>query len=125
DVEVEGMLSAQLLNNRLLINGNFGYRDNPLTNTNFVGDFEAELLLNRSGNIRLRAYSKTNDRYLSRTNLTTQGIGILFRRDFTYWKELLFWRNIRARRQAKQAQKAASEATAQEQEHSSAEAPTH
>ena len=102
DVEVEGMLSAQLLNNRLLINGNFGYRDNPLTNTNFVGDFEAELLLNRTGNIRLKAYSKTNDRYLSRTNLTTQGIGILFRRDFTYWKELLFWNTLRAKRKAKQ-----------------------
>ena len=43
DMEFETMLSGQLLNNRLLINGNFGYRDNPMANTNFVGDFEAEL----------------------------------------------------------------------------------
>lgn len=106
DVEVEGMLSAQLLNNRLLINGNFGYRDNPLTNTNFVGDFEAELLLNRSGNIRLKGYSKTNDRYLTRTNLSTQGIGILFRKDFIFWRDLLFWNTIKARRQAKKENKA-------------------
>ena len=48
DMEVEGILSGQLLNNRLLINGNFGYRDNPMANTNFVGDFEAEWLINRS-----------------------------------------------------------------------------
>lgn len=41
DMEVEGILSGQLLNNRLIINGNFGYRDNPMANTNFVGDFEA------------------------------------------------------------------------------------
>ena len=42
DMEFETMLSGQLLNNRLLINGNFGYRDNPMANTNFVGDFQAE-----------------------------------------------------------------------------------
>ena len=48
-MEVEGILSGQLLNNRLLINGNFGYRDNPMANTNFVGDFEAEWLITRSG----------------------------------------------------------------------------
>ena len=63
DVEVEGILSGQLLNNRLLINGNFGYRDNPMSNSNFVGDFEAEYLLNQSGDIRLKAYNETNDRY--------------------------------------------------------------
>ncbi len=100
DVEVEGMLSGQLLNNRLLVNGHFGYRDNPYANSNFIGDFEAELLLNRSGNIRLKAYSRTNDRYLFRTNLTTQGVGIMFRKDFMNWKEFLFWNNIRAKRKA-------------------------
>lgn len=103
DVEVEGMLSGQLLNNRLLINGNFGYRDNPYANSNFVGDFEAELLLTRTGNIRLKAYSRTNDRYLFRTNLTTQGIGIMFRRDFMNWREFLFWNTIKTKRKAKQA----------------------
>lgn len=39
-MEVEGILSGQLLNNRLLINGNFVI-GNPMANTNFVGDFEA------------------------------------------------------------------------------------
>lgn len=98
DVEIEGMLSGQMLNNRLLINGNFGYRDNPYATTNFVGDFEAELLLNKSGNIRLRAYSRSNDRYLFKTNMTTQGIGIMFRKDFVHWREFLFWNNIKAKR---------------------------
>lgn len=95
DVEFEGILSGQLLNNRLLINGNFGYRDNPLANTNFVGDFEAEWLVNRSGDIRLKAYNETNDRYYTRTNLTTQGIGIVFKKDFDKWSELLFWNRWR------------------------------
>lgn len=92
DMEFEGMLSGQLLNNRLLINGNFGYRDNPMANTNFVGDFEAEWLVTRSGEIRLKAYNETNDRYYTRTNLTTQGIGIIFRKDFDKWNELFFWK---------------------------------
>lgn len=98
DVEFEGMLSGQLLNNRLLINGNFGYRDNPLSNTNFVGDFEAEWLVNRSGNIRLKAYNETNDRYYIRTNMTTQGIGIIFKKDFERWADLMFWRKWKLNR---------------------------
>lgn len=93
DVEVEGLLSAQLLNNRLLINGNFGYRDNPMANTNFVGDFEAEWLLTRSGEIRLKAYNETNDRYYTKTNLTTQGVGIILKKDFNKWNDLFFWNN--------------------------------
>lgn len=110
DVEFEGLLSAQLLNNRLLINGNFGYRDNPLANTNFVGDFEAEWLLTRTGDIRLKAYNETNDRYYTKTNLTTQGIGVIYRKEFDKWKELLFWnnwklRNLRKRREANPAVK--------------------
>ena len=91
DVELEGMLSGRLLNNRLIINGNFGYRDNPLANTNFVGDFEAQWLLTKSGNIRLKAYNETNDRYYTKTNLTTQGIGIILQKDFDKWNELFFW----------------------------------
>lgn len=98
DFEFESMLSGQLLNNRLLVNGNFGYRDNPLANTNFVGDFEAEWLVNRSGDIRLKAYSETNDRYYAKTNLTTQGIGIIFRKDFTKWNELIFWNKWKLKR---------------------------
>lgn len=106
DMEVEGILSGQLLNNRLLINGNFGYRDNPMANTNFVGDFEAEWLMNRSGDIRLKAYNETNDRYYTKTNLTTQGVGIMYKKDFEKWSDLFFWnkwiqRNKKKREEAK------------------------
>lgn len=85
-MEVEGMLRGRLLDNRLLINGNFGYRDNPIANNSFIGDFEIQWLLNKKGNINLKAYSKTNDRYFSKTNLTTQGAGILFKHDFNKWR---------------------------------------
>jgi hypothetical protein len=91
--DVEGVLSGQLLNNRLLINGNLGYRDRPLATTNFVGDFDTELLLTQAGDIRLKAYNQTNDRYYIRsTNFTKQGLGIMYKKDFEKWSDLLFVR---------------------------------
>lgn len=103
DVEVEGMLSGQLLNNRLLINGNFGYRDNPMANSNFIGDFDVEWLLTKSGEIRLKAYNKTNDRYYTKTTLTTQGVGIAYKKDFNQWKDLLIWHSKIKNRRKKEA----------------------
>ena len=66
--------------------GNFGYRENPIANSNFIGDFEIQYLLNKKGTVNLKAYSKTNDRYFSKTNLTTQGAGLLFKFDFNKWR---------------------------------------
>ena len=85
-MEVEGILEGRLLDNRLLINGNFGYRENPLANSNFVGDFEIQYLLDKNGNISLKAYNKTNDRYFSESSLTTQGAGVILRHDFNDWR---------------------------------------
>lgn len=83
DVEVDVALSSHLLNNRLLLNGNFGYRDKALNNNSFIGDFDIEYLLNRSGSIRLKAYNRYNDQnYYVKSALTTQGVGVVFKRDF-------------------------------------------
>ena len=100
DVEFEGMLSGQLLNNRLLINGNFGYRENSMTQSNFIGDFDIEYLLTRDGGLRIKAYNKTNDRYYTRTTLTTQGIGFVYKKDFMTWRELASWLRLRKHRPA-------------------------
>lgn len=83
DVEVDVALSSSLLNNRLLFNGNFGYRDKSLNTNQFIGDFDIEYLLNRKGTWRLKAYNRYNDQnYYLRTAQTTQGIGVMFKRDF-------------------------------------------
>ena len=91
DMEAEAILSGSLLNNRLVINGNFGYRDNPMRNTNFVGDFEALWLLTKNGELSLKGYNQTNDRYFTKSTLTTQGIGLMYKKDFTNWNELTAW----------------------------------
>ncbi len=83
DLEVDVALSSRLLNNRLLVNGNFGYRDRSTSSTTFVGDFDLEYILNRNGNLRLKAYNHFNDQnYYLRQALTTQGLGVIYRRDF-------------------------------------------
>lgn len=83
DMEVDVALSSHLLNNRLLINGNLGYRDKALNNNSFIGDFDIEYLLNRRGTIRLKAYNRYNDQnYYVKSALTTQGVGVVFKRDF-------------------------------------------
>lgn len=85
-MEVEGMLRGRLLDNRLQINGNLGYRENPIANRNFIGDFELLWLLSPNYNWNIKAYSKTNDRYFSKTDLTTQGIGTSILFEFDRWK---------------------------------------
>ena len=106
DVEAEAILSGRLLNNRLIINGNFGYKENTLRNTNFVGDFEAIWLLTKNGDFRLRGYNQTNDRYFTKSTLTTQGIGLIYKKDFTGWNELVDWlSNFRIYRKKKNSEK--------------------
>ena len=80
------MLRGRMLDNRLQINGNLGYRENPIANRNFIGDFELLWLLNPTYNWNIKAYSKTNDRYFSKTDLTTQGIGTSVLFEFDRWK---------------------------------------
>ena len=88
DMDVEGMFTGHLLNNRLILNGNLGYRDRAAYNSNFVGDFSVIYLLNPRGTIQLKAYSESNDRYFTKSTLTTQGGGIIFKRDFTKLKDI-------------------------------------
>lgn len=80
NMEIEGILEGRLLDNRLLINGSFGYRENPMYATNFIGDFDIRYLL--TDEFSIKGYNKTNDRYFSKTSLTTQGVGVVYQRDF-------------------------------------------
>ena len=89
DTEVALLLSSQLLNNRLLFNGNFGYRDNPYVQSAFIGDFDVEYKLIPSGEVRLKFYSHYDDRfYILRQPRSIQGMGILFKKDFNQLDDL-------------------------------------
>lgn len=98
DLDVEGILSGHLLDDRLLVNGNFGYRNNTLTqNASFIGDFDVKWRLREGGNTYLKAYNRANDRYFTKATLNTQGIGISYQKDFENWGTLF----ARSRKKAK------------------------
>jgi len=92
-------IQAQILyqpNNRWIVNGNIGYRnDNLSTNTNkFIGDVDLQYLLTESGKLRFKAYNHSIDRYQLRTATQTQGVGVIYKEDFVSVKDLFsyYWR---------------------------------
>lgn len=95
NAEYEGLLSGRLLNNRLIINGQFGYRDNANATTSFIGDFDVNYLLLPNGNISLKVYNQTNDRYFTKSSLNTQGVGLIMKKDFNSLMELFGFKRKR------------------------------
>ena len=89
NAEYEGLVSGRMLNNRLIINGQFGYRNNATTTApSFIGDFDISYLLLPNGNVSLKVYNQTNDRYFTHSSLNTQGIGLVMKKDFNSLREL-------------------------------------
>ena len=99
NAEYEGLISGKLLNNRLLINGQFGYRDNATTaSPSFIGDFDIRYLLLPNGNLALKVYNQTNDRYFTKSSLNTQGIGFIMKKDFNGWNDIFGTKNKKVKK---------------------------
>jgi hypothetical protein len=73
--------------NQLIINGNFGYRYNDLSNRPFFGDLDVEYLLTENGKLRVKAYTHTVDKYSLRQANMVQGVGFVFKHDFNWNKK--------------------------------------
>ena len=103
NAEYEGLISGRMLNNRLLLNGQFGYRDNATRATkSFIGDFDIQYLLFPNGNLSVKMYNMTNDRYFTKSSLNTQGIGLLMKKDFNGLRDLFSTEKKKKRRAEKQ-----------------------
>ncbi len=87
--EVQVALSTQILNDKVVINGNF---DVPLTgssadNTNQItGDFDAEVKL--TNKLNFKVFNRYNNPYTGKGVDYTQGIGIFFKQDFDKFSDL-------------------------------------
>ena len=58
-------------------------------NNTFIGEFNLEYKLTPSGEIRLKAYNHARDMYFGlKQALTIQGVGIMYRKDFTNFSEI-------------------------------------
>ncbi len=93
DIESDEV-KAQILiqpNNRLVINGNIGYRNDNISENKFIGDFDLEYKLIESGRLRFTAYNHTIDRAQLREAKTTQGVGLIYREDFNTIPEMFVY----------------------------------
>lgn len=89
--EVQLALSTQLLNNKVVLNGNFDVRGTRTTtnSTNqLTGDFDAELKLTEK--FRFKVFNRFNDIYTGLSGLSpyTQGVGIFYKQDFNKFSDL-------------------------------------
>lgn len=127
--EVDFGFSTNLINNRLLVEveGNYIIDNKQAVSnnvSNFMGEAHVTWLINKSGNLRLKAFTQTIDRFDENQGLQETGIGISYKEDFNNFKDLK--QRIRDRftnkkrqkkrqaRREEQARRAAEEAQRQE-----------
>jgi len=95
--ELELALSTQLFNDRVVLEGTFGRSTstNPAPaasqNSNqWIGDVNVEVKITEDGRFRVKAFNRTNtslDLYSGQSPYT-QGVGILYRKDFDNFRDL-------------------------------------
>lgn len=93
--ELEIMLSTQLFNDRVKIDGNFGYIGNSKVTSSentsdIIGDFNVEVKVSDDGRLRFKAFNRTITNTITNTYNSpyTQGMGILYRQDFDHIRDL-------------------------------------
>ncbi len=106
--ELEIVLSAQLLNDKMTINTNVGVGGNDPTQqtvkgeetSNIVGDLNVEYELTEK--LRVKAFNQHNNKsYLDERGPYTQGVGIFYRKEFDTLREL-FRRNKKDEKEEKE-----------------------
>jgi len=91
--ELELALSTQLWDNRVSIDGAVGmntYSDAAQT-TQIIGDVLVEVKITEDGRLRFKAFNRTNsagDVLISGYSPYTQGVGVVFRKEFNTFGEL-------------------------------------
>jgi hypothetical protein len=91
DQEVQVALSTQLLDDRVVINGNLDVRGLGAISDNtdqLTGDFDIEYKPKFSDRIRFKVFNRFNNPYTGRQSQYTQGLGIFFRQDFDKFSDL-------------------------------------
>lgn len=81
--EYEAQFSIQPID-RLLINGNVGYRYNDLNNRPVFGDLDIEYIITPDGMLRVKGYTHTVDKYSLRQANMVEGVGFVIKHDFNW-----------------------------------------
>lgn len=90
--QLEVALSTQLLDDRLIIDGNIdvsGSNANTQKTSSIVGDINIEYKLSPDGRFRVKAFNRSNDLSLFNDYAPfTQGIGVFYRKEFDNLRDL-------------------------------------
>lgn len=95
--ELEVALSTQILNDRVIVNGNVGVGGQQHNSSSqFLGDFEVEVKVNRSGKLRVKGFTRSNESIIYDTSPYQQGLGIFYKEDFDSFPALMkkYWQAI-------------------------------
>ena len=98
--EIDFGFSKSLVNDRLLVELEGNYLvDNKMAQSsnmsNFMGEAYITWLIDRAGNLKLRGFTQTIDRFDENQGLQETGVGIYYKEDFDNWTDLK--RRIRER----------------------------
>lgn len=90
--EVDFGLSKSLIDNRLFVEveGNYLIDNKQAVNSsmsNFMGEAYVTYLIDRSGTLRLKAFTQTIDRFDENQGLQETGVGIYFKQDFNNFRD--------------------------------------
>jgi len=86
----DAAVSAQLFDNRVIVNGNIGNSRYMNRGSNVVGDLEVEIKLDEEGRFRAKAFSHSADQYTNYLdNSQRNGIGIVYQEEFSTFSELI------------------------------------
>lgn len=82
--EFDVSLATELFRNRVAVESNIGVANGTNQTSSIIGDFNVEFKINRDGNLRAKAFNKTNSNNLINNinSQYTQGIGVFYRKEF-------------------------------------------
>ncbi|MBQ1957529.1 MAG: translocation/assembly module TamB domain-containing protein, partial [Alistipes sp.] len=111
--EIDFGFSKSLVNDRLLVEVEGNYLvDNRMAQSsnmsNFMGEAYITWLLDRNGNLKLKGFTQTIDRFDENQGLQETGVGIYYKEDFNSWTDLM--RRIKERFTSRRRKKAEQEA---------------
>lgn len=103
--------STSLFNDRVVIEGSFGYtndKTNKIENSaNFIGDYSVEYALDESKNWRVKVFNVTNQySSLTQSSPYAQGVAIIFKKEFNNKKDFVeSWKSTKTKKQKKEKKK--------------------
>ncbi|MEZ7874542.1 MAG: translocation/assembly module TamB domain-containing protein [Bacteroidales bacterium] len=85
----DAAISAQLFDNRVIVNGNIGSSRYTNQNSDVVGDVDVEIKLDDKGRFRAKAFSHSADQYSNYLdNSQRSGVGLVYQEEFNSFREL-------------------------------------